>query len=120
MKQQILQILKRLRKPSVLLSIVSQIVAILLMFGFNINQSNVMTIASLMCTLLVTIGILSNPDAPTKGDSSDMKICSKTGKLEKHVLIKEQWICTECGAAHTPECKQYFSVSAINEKTDNA
>lgn len=102
MNQQLKQFLKRLRKPSVIMSVVSQIITALLLLGFDVDKSLVMAIATIGCSILVTLGILSNPDSTKKGYTDNMLTCSNSGKKEKHIMINGQMVCTECGAVYDP------------------
>lgn len=100
MREQLLQTLNRLKRPSVLLSIVSQVVTLLLLFGFDVNENLVMSVAAAGCSLLVTLGILSNPDTRKGSYGDDMLPCSRTGRLERHVLVNGKFVCAQCGAEY--------------------
>jgi len=93
-------ILKRLRKPSVILSIVSQVSTLILLFGFNINENLIMSAAAIICSILVSLGILSNPDSKNKTYGDDMLVCAHSGKLEQHVMVDGKMVCKSCGAVH--------------------
>ena len=54
------KLLRRLKRPSTLLSLVSQVAALLLLIGFKIDQNAIMGIATAACSILITLGILSN------------------------------------------------------------
>lgn len=101
MLTQVKLILYRLQKPSVILSIASQIISILIIFGVQVNGSLVMTAVAAMCSVLVTLGILSNPDTLKKTYGDDLLVCSSSGTPEPHVEINGQMICATCGAVHT-------------------
>lgn len=103
MKQQLSPFLIRLRKPSIILSLVSQVITIMLLMGFDVNKNLIMSIAAIVCSMLVTLGILSNPDSSKKGFGDDVLICSNSKKPEKHVKIKDKYVCTECGAIYKGE-----------------
>ncbi len=102
MKDQLVAYMGRLRKPSTLLSLVSQVVSILLLLGIHINQSAVMAVAAAVCSLMVTLGILSNPDTAKNGYGDDILTCSVSGKKEKHVLVNGQMVCQNCGTVYQP------------------
>jgi uncharacterized membrane protein len=102
MKEQLKQYAARLRKPSTLLSITSQIVSILLLLGVHLDQTAIMGVAAGVCSLLATLGILSNPDTENKGFGDDILHCSKDGRLEKHVTVNGQQVCQNCGTVYTP------------------
>ena len=90
----------RLTKPSVILSVTSQIMSVLILFGFNINESMVLTAVTAVCSILVTLGILSNPDTKNKTYGDDLLVCSSSGEVEPHIEINGQMICKNCGAIH--------------------
>ena len=96
-------LLNRLKKPSVVLSVTSQIVTILLLFGFNVNESLVLAIVTAACSILVTLGILSNPDTQNKTYGEDLLVCSSTGELAQHTQIGGQMVCNSSGAVHQPD-----------------
>ena len=98
MKEQLTQMFLRLKKPSVVLSIVSQVVAILLMLGLKVNESTIMAVATGGCSILATMGILSNPDASKSGYGDDLLICSKSGQLERHGMVNGPMGCGNWGA----------------------
>ncbi len=101
-KVQLMHFAERLRKPSTLLSMISQGVSILLMLGVKVDQSLIMTVATAGCSILVMLGILSNPDSQKKGYGDDILICSSTGEDEKHVKVNGQMVCEKCGAVYNP------------------
>ncbi|MDR2933291.1 MAG: hypothetical protein LBV27_09310 [Oscillospiraceae bacterium] len=98
--EQLRCILKRLQRPSVLLSLVSQFVSIMIMFGFNINENMIMAAATIVCSMLATLGIVSNPDTQKNGFGDDILVCSKSGEMEPHVMVAGQMVCKNCGAAY--------------------
>jgi uncharacterized membrane protein len=102
MKVQITQFCKRLNKPSTIISVVSQVVSTLLLLGVHVDQSMVMGVAAAGCSIMVTMGILNNPDTQKKGFGDDLLICSSSGKLEKHVMVNGQMVCEVCGSVYVP------------------
>lgn len=99
---QIQQIIKRLKKPSVLLSLVSQIASLCILFGFNVNENMVMSVTTIVCSVLVTLGIMSNPDTKKNGYGDDVLTCSTSGDKEVHVNVNGQMVCANCGAVYVP------------------
>ena len=90
-------ILNRLKQPSVVLSLVSQITTLLLLFGFQIDPQQLMTFATIVCSILVTLGIMSNPDSNHKGYGDDILICPNCNKPTLHVAVKGKMVCKTCG-----------------------
>lgn len=106
MRAQLLIIVKRLKNPSVILSIVSQIVTILLMVGIKVNQNVILAIATALCSIFVTLGIISDPDSTKLGYGDDILPCSITGEDQKHVLINGKMVCVKSGAEFVPPSDQ--------------
>ena len=103
MDHQIKEMLGRLNNPSVILSLVSQVVQILFLVGINVNQKTVLSVMTAACSIFVTLGVLSNPDTESSGYADDIYPCSATGKLEKHVTVAGELVCQEHGAVYTPK-----------------
>lgn len=104
-KTQFKQMVSRLRKPSVALSLVSHVLTLCITMGFELNENHIMSVATILCSILVTLGILSNPESLKKGYGDDYLICSASGKLEQHVKVNNQMVCANCGAVYNPEAK---------------
>ena len=64
-------ILKRLKNPSVLISIASEIVVIFMLFNVGIGVNVVSGTLTAISSILVLLGILSNPDTENKGYGED-------------------------------------------------
>lgn len=107
-------ILQKLRKPSVILSIVSQIVAILALLNINVDNALVMAIATAACSILTTAGILSNPASDKKGFGDDIYYCEKCGKDSVHTKVDGKLVCSECGNA----LKEKIKAKQRAEKSD--
>ncbi|MDR1754399.1 MAG: hypothetical protein LBR74_05770 [Eubacterium sp.] len=102
MNAQLKSFICRLRKPSTIISIISQVLSILLLLGIRVDQSLIMSIAAAGCSILVAFGILSNPDTVKKGFGDDIYPCSSTGDLEKHLMVNDQMVCQVCGSIYKP------------------
>lgn len=87
----------RIRKPSTIISLVSQVVALLLLVGYDLDKNIIVSVATVLCSILVTLGILSNPDTENKGYGDDIRPCSKEGKNTCHVKVNGQMVCAVCG-----------------------
>lgn len=109
-KDEFWKVIKRLRKPSVLLSLLSHVLTLFITMGLQVNEHYIMSIATIACSILVTLGILSNPDTTTKGYGDDYLICSASGRLEPHVPVNGKMVCTNCGAVHD---------SGVEDKPEN-
>jgi uncharacterized membrane protein len=96
-------LLYRLKKPSTIISLVSQITSLLLIFGVSVNADAVITVTTLVCSILVILGILSNPDTVNKGYGDDYLQCAMDGRKTLHVEVNGQMLCKDCGAIHYTE-----------------
>lgn len=90
-------VLKRLKKPSVIISIVSQIITLLVIFDINIDKNEIVKGLSLVCSILITLGIVSNPDTIKRGYLDDIAYCEKCLCKSKHILIDGDMRCELCG-----------------------
>ncbi len=90
-------LVKRLRKPSVIASLFSQIIALLMIFQVDVDMNMLTGAMTTITSILIILGIVSNPDAKTRGYNDDYAICSKCGKRTQHISINGQEICTKCG-----------------------
>lgn len=97
---QLKNILARLKNPSVVISIVSQIVSILLLLNVHVDQSAVSAVVAAVCSVLVLLGIMSNPDTQNKGYGDDMYECSGCHEVTAHVRVGENFVCPKCGCVN--------------------
>lgn len=51
-------------------------------------------------SMLVSLGILSNPDSSKRLYGDDYLPCADTGKLEPHIQIDGKMVCKTCGAVY--------------------
>lgn len=94
-------ILERLKKPSVILSLTSQVVGLLILLDVNIDSEVVTGVATSVTAILVTLGILSNPDTQTAGYGDDIAVCENCGDETQHVLVGDDLVCKNCGTIST-------------------
>lgn len=87
-------LLSRLRKPSVIITLVSQIVTMLLLFGVKVDENLVMGSVTIICSMLVTLGLLSTPE------SVPLNCASGKCGVKPHVLVGDQLVCKECGTVY--------------------
>ncbi len=99
MKNQLMITLSRLKNPSVVIGIVSQIIAMLTLLHVSTNISFVMAITVGVCSILVTIGIMSNPTTENVGFGDDILYCSNCKTEKEHVLVGDKFYCKQCGAS---------------------
>lgn len=90
--------LHRLKKPSVIISIASEAVMMLTFFHFDIDADATIKTITTLVSLLVTMGILSNPDSSKAGYGDDITVCSGCGEETKHVLVNGEMLCENCGS----------------------
>lgn len=101
MKEQWNIIIRRLKNPSVVLSIVSQIVTVLVLVKAPVNSELVTGIAAAVCSVLTLLGIMSDPDTKTKGYGDDIRFCAQCQKNTQHTVINEKMVCRHCGTEST-------------------
>lgn len=101
--EQLKLILKRLKRPGVIISITSQIITVLLLLNVNVNIDVVTGIVTAICSILVLLGILSDPDSEQMGYGDIFALCSGCGKKTHHVFINGQLVCKECGCINCNE-----------------
>jgi len=91
------QIISRLKNPTVILSITSHLVSFFILMGYKINEGTVMAGVTILCSILVTLGILSNPDYNT-----DNKLpCAICKEKTYHVEVAGRKTCSICGNPQT-------------------
>lgn len=95
--EQIKNILKRLKNPSVVISIVSQVAAILALLNVSVNVDVVTQVVVGISSILVLLGIMSDPTTENKGYGDDMKSCPVCGKMTSHIKVGEKALCSQCG-----------------------
>jgi len=62
MNTNIRKILSRLKNPTMILSIASNLISLGLLLGYKLNEGLIMSAVTILCSIMVTLGILSNPD----------------------------------------------------------
>lgn len=97
MKNQLMVTLKRLKNPTVFLSVLSQIISIMALLNISINVDLVTGTAVSVCSILVTLGIMSNPTTKNKGYGDDMEFCENCNEKTEHFAVGDQLICRHCG-----------------------
>lgn len=95
LKGMLRKIWERLRKPSVVISLTSQVGALLILLGYSIDEQALLTVVAALCSILATLGIMS---------SSETKLlrCSACGTPEPHVEVNDRLVCQTCGAVYAP------------------
>jgi len=72
MNPNIHKVLSRLRNPTVILSIVSNLISLGLLLGYKLNEGLIMSAVTIICSILITLGILSNPDKTDADDETQI------------------------------------------------
>ena len=98
MKKQLGHILMRLRNPVVVLSIASNLLAFFILIGYKIDESLVMSGVTIVCSILVTLGIMCNPTP--KGYGNGIIDCATCKEKTLHTQVKNSLLCTECGGLY--------------------
>lgn len=92
--------ISRLKNPSVILSIVSEILTILVLVNVNIDMRIFTGIITAVCSILVLLGIVSDPSTKNRGYGDDLRMCEKCNKISSHVWINGKFICKNCGCEY--------------------
>lgn len=93
-------ILKRLRKPSVIISLLAQAASIVMVLNLSADMDMISGIVLSACSVFVILGILSNPSTRKKGYGDDILLCSGQNRQHEHVEVAGKMVCTECGCAN--------------------
>lgn len=102
---QLKNILSRLKNPSVVISIVSQVVSVLVLLNIHVNQSAVSAVVVAVCSVLVLLGIMSNPDTANRGYGDDLYECECCHEKTAHLQVGDSLVCSKCGCNRTSETK---------------
>lgn len=97
---QLKKMLKRLKNPTTILSILSEIITILILLKVDVNVDLVTGIVTAVCSILVLLGIMSNPTTVTKGYGDDILYCKNCQEKTENVVINNELCCTKCGQKH--------------------
>ncbi len=106
MKKQLKVMLSRLKNPSVVLSIASQIIAILMLLNVHVDEGIVTGIVAAVCSILVLLGIMSNPESTKKGYGDDIYKCPNCNCDCEYVEVNGKLVCKKCGTEKPQEPEQ--------------
>ena len=113
-------ILERLRNPSVIFSIAAQLVTILTLLKVPGDANLIAGIVTASCSILVMLGILSNPTTKNKGYGDDILHCEGCGANSEHVEVAGQMYCKECGTLYTDTSTVSDNTTeGMTEQSDN-
>ncbi|MEG1687675.1 MAG: hypothetical protein RR022_02000 [Angelakisella sp.] len=98
--QQFKLILNRLKNPTVLLSIASQLITVLLLFRVEIDRNLLTGLVTAVCTILSLLGIVSNPDSQNRGYGDDLYYCKGCQEQSHHVRVGNSMVCSQCGCVN--------------------
>lgn len=94
---QLKTIVARLKNPSVIISITSQIISMLVLFNINVDRGAITAVITTACSVLVMLGIMSNPDTVNRGYGDDLYQCSGCHETTAHLRVGESFVCSKCG-----------------------
>ncbi|MEG2420617.1 MAG: phage holin [Oscillospiraceae bacterium] len=100
---QVKAMLTRLKNPAVILSIVSQVVTLLVLFKVQVDMTLVGGAVTAVCSILVLLGIMSDPTTKRKGYGDDMAQCPSCGVVGPHLVTGDTLTCKNCGSQHSAE-----------------
>ena len=98
MMKYIKSILPHLRKPSVIISLTSQVIAIFALLNISVDAELINSLVFGVCEIFVVLGIFSNPNTKNKWYGDDVEFCEKCAKETLHSYTADGSICEECGA----------------------
>ncbi|MEG2988824.1 MAG: phage holin [Oscillospiraceae bacterium] len=98
---QLKTMLLRLKSPTVLLSIVSQVVTLLVLFKVQVDMTLVGGAVTAISSILVLLGILSDPTTEKKGYGDDIFPCPNCGETGAHLVTGDTLTCKNCGTQHS-------------------
>ena len=93
LKKQLKVMLSRLKNPSVVLSIASQIIAILMLLNVHVDEG-------------IVTGIMSNPESTKKGYGDDIYKCPNCNCDCEYVEVNGKLVCKKCGTEKPQEPEQ--------------
>lgn len=99
-------ILQKIKNPSVLLSMLSQIIAVLLLLEVDVNISLVTGLVTAVCSILSLLGLWRFPFSKQKGTDSPTDLplpCDNCGSNTPHTLINGYMTCSKCGRIHSDD-----------------
>lgn len=94
--EQIKLFAKRLKNPTVVLSILSQVFMIFSLLNVSVDENMITGVITASLSILVTLGIMSNPDTATKTYGDDFMYCETCNKRTHHVVVGDKILCEEC------------------------
>ncbi len=77
----------------------------MMLLGISLDTNLIMGIVAGLSSVMVTMGVLSNPDSVNKGYGDDILKCSREGVMEKHVMVAGKMVCQACGAVYQGDTK---------------
>ena len=107
------QALGRLADPTVLISVASQVVAVLVLLGIEVDVTLVTSVITAAFPILTLLGIVSGPDAKLQAYADDVAVCPRCGKLTPHVYIAGKLTCRNCGQTREQGTKPAESAADI-------
>ena len=93
MKTKLGQVISRLKNPTIVLSVASHLISFVILMGYKVNEGVVMAGLAIICSVLVTLGIMSNPDYNT----DNRLFCVRCREKTYHVEVAGRKLCTICG-----------------------
>lgn len=98
-------ILQGLKNPSVLLGILSQIIAVLLLLEVDVNISLVTGLVTAVCSILSLLGLMQFPltgqGANAKSPADKQLLCADCKRKTPHILVNGLMTCSKCGCIYS-------------------
>ena len=90
------KILEKIKKPTILLAVVSEVVTILMLFDLKVDQNLVMTAVTSLSSILIMVGIMSDPYKKNDNNEHVLAYCPHCDKTTWHIMVDGKEICREC------------------------
>ena len=103
----LVNLIKRLRKPSTIISLVSHMTTIFLFVGISVDIDVITGVTATICSALITLGILNNPDTVENGYGDDLLYCRACGRKAIHLNINGRMVCKDCGVPYNEQKFDY-------------
>lgn len=90
-------IIKRLKKPKILISILAQVATILVIFDIGQEMGLISKALTVVCSLFTLLGIVTDPDTTANGYKDHIYLCDNCNKNTHHIIVNNTLVCKHCG-----------------------
>lgn len=97
-------ILQTIKTPSVMLGILSQIIAVLLLLGVDVNINLITGLVTALCSIFSLLGLMQLPptqEAKAKSPADTLLRCAICKRTTPHILVNDLMTCSKCGRVYS-------------------